>query len=92
VKIAIAFPILLACAACNKGINVPPNTPDDVGGALACVLTDVIAQKPVDDCIAQYGQKIVADILGTLADSKQFAAEHPDAAQFAHEQYRAREP
>jgi hypothetical protein len=67
----VSASVVVGCL--QKPIVVTPSTPGDVGGAIACVVADVIASKPVDDCIAQYGEALVADVLQSLTHSKNFA-------------------
>jgi hypothetical protein len=79
---------ILALLACQCGKQLPPNTPGDVGDAVACVMTDVLAQKPIDDCIAKFG-RLAIDILQVLSDSAQLTAENPAAHDFAAAEVKA---
>jgi hypothetical protein len=75
--------LIVSTTDCAGGtINVPPNVPPDVAGAIACVISDLIAQKPLDNCIAQYGQTLIDDALIIALDSKALAAEHPEAIKY----------
>lgn len=79
--------VCLSMIGCNgKPLPVTPSTPGDVGDAVACVVSDVTAGKPVSDCVAKYGQTIIADVLQLLLDSKSFTEEHPEAIAYAHGQ------
>jgi hypothetical protein len=78
--IIAAFAALVAGSSvgCTKPPEVPSNLPTDVGDALACVLTNLLAKQPLTGCIAQYGAAIVADALQMLTDSITFRQEHAD--------------
>jgi hypothetical protein len=56
-----------------------PNTPADIGGVVACVIADVLANRSPIDCVQQYGQALVDDVIPMLRHSKTFTAEHPEA-------------
>ncbi len=80
--VIFASVVALPLAGCG-GVKLPPNTPQDLGDAFACVLTDVLTKQPVDDCIQKYGQAIVNDAVAMLVDSTQLASEQPAAHSFA---------
>jgi len=86
---AAAFYLLTACGIFSKPANVPPNTPGDVGAAVACVMVDVIAGNPPTDCVALYGEQLVADALQILLHSKNFGEEHPEATAYTRAQWKA---
>jgi hypothetical protein len=68
----------LGVTGCSKPIVIPPNTPADIEGALACVTAAILAAQPLDDCLTKYGPALVADAIQTLLDSKKFQTDHPD--------------
>jgi hypothetical protein len=80
----VSASVVVGCL--QKPIVVTPSTPGDVGGAIACVVADVIASKPVDDCITKYGEALVADVLQSLTHSQSFADEHPEAIAYTRMQ------
>jgi hypothetical protein len=77
-----AFAVLVDCGSFGS-LTTPPSMPADVGDAIACAIADAVAQRPVDDCVQKYGQKLVDDALATLVDSQRFKMEKPEAHKFA---------
>ena len=85
----VGYVVVLLIACSGKPPVAPPNTPGDVGAAVACVMTDMIAGNPPTDCVAVYGEQLVADALQILLHSKNFGEEHPEATAYTRTQWKA---
>lgn len=61
------------------GVQLAPNTPKDVEGAVSCVAGAFINQTSIQPCIDQYGQALVDDAFETLMNSLEFKTNQPAA-------------
>jgi hypothetical protein len=76
--VAVALSGVLSVACGTFQPNIPPNTPADVEGAIACVTAAVLSGSGLGECLAKYGPALVADAIQMLLNSTQFKSEHPD--------------
>lgn len=86
---ASVFTVVMAVAGCSKLPAVAPSTPSDIKAVVDCVMADVIAGHPVDDCEQKFGPVLVEDALQSLLDSNVFSDEHPEATAYTRAQLKA---
>jgi hypothetical protein len=81
-KISSCFVFMVALFGVSTAGCLPPGSslPTDVGGAVSCVIADLIAGSNIDDCINKWGLALVTDAVQILTHSQSFASDHPDQA------------